>query len=131
MSHTRLLKATLRATLSTPLSDGTEYVSVSDTLTLRVSDEYIDVNTLVNGASTGTVDITLDSPVELSMIPTSITGAILEDDFPYTLDIYNSFDDSLIETGIVIPTKKYTLSFTYSKKIGSYKFVVRDRFGRT
>ena len=125
------MKATLRATLSTPLSDGTEYVSVSDTLTLRVSDEYIDVNTLVNGASTGTVDITLDSPVELSMIPTSITGAILEDAFPYTLDIYNSFDDSLIETGIVIPTKKYTLSFTYSKKIGSYKFVVRDRFGRT
>ena len=96
------MKATLRATLSTPLSDGTEYVSVSDTLTLRVSDEYIDVNTLVNGASTGTVDITLDSPVELSMIPTSIIGAILEDDFPYTLDIYNSFDDSLIETGIVI-----------------------------
>ena len=125
------MKATLRATLSTPLSDGTEYVSVSDTLTLRVSDEYIDVNTLVNGASTGTVDITLDSPVELSMIPTSITGAIFEDAFPYTLDIYNSFDDSLIETGIVIPTKKYTLSFTYSKKIGSYKFVVRDRFGRT
>ena len=106
-------------------------MSVSDTLTLKVSDEYIDITPLVNGVSTGTVDTTLPSAVELSMIAKSITGTVLDDAFPYTLDIYNSFDDSLIETGIVIPSKSYTISYTYSKKIGSYKFVVRDKYGRS
>ncbi len=130
-SHDALLKTTLRATLTTPLTDGSTYTTVSSPIALRVSDESIDVTPLVDGTATGTIDTTLTLPVDLSFIPRSASGDILPSAVPYTLDIYNSFDDTAIETGIIIPTPKYTLSFTYSKKIGSYRFVVRDALGRS
>ncbi len=120
------MNATLRATLSTPLPDGTIYTSVSDTLVIRVSDEYIDLNTTVDGVSKGTIDTTLTVQVGISYVPMTITGAILADVFPYTLDIYDAFDDTLIESGITLPNKNSLLSYTYSKKIGSYKLVIKD-----
>ncbi len=126
LSHDHFLNATLRATLSTPLPDGTIYTSVSDTLVIRVSDEYIDLNTTVDGVSKGTIDTTLTVQVGISYVPMTITGAILPDVFPYTLDIYDAFDDTLIESGITLPNKNSLLSYTYSKKIGSYKLVIKD-----
>lgn len=78
----------------------------------------------------GTIDTTLASPVKLSFAPKTSTGLVLKDEFPYTLDIYDSFDDSLIESGITIPNNDYTISYNYTKKIGTYHFVIRDALGR-
>lgn len=50
-------------------------------------------------------------------------------DLPYTLDIYDSYDDTLIQSGITIVNNEYTLPFTYSKKIGTYRFVLTDAVG--
>lgn len=47
LSKNLLASALLRATLSTKLPDGTTYTTVSRDITIRISDEYIDVSPMV------------------------------------------------------------------------------------
>ncbi len=130
LSHDKLLTSTLRATLTIPLSDGTQYSSVSENVNIRVSDELLDIYPMVDGVATGTLDTTQSLPATLYFVPKSATGLILNDSFPYILDVYDSFDDTLIQSGIVISDKNYAIPYDYTKKIGTYKFILRDNSGR-
>lgn len=131
LSHERLMSVVLRATIMIPLPDGTLYSSVSDPITLRVSDESIDIDARIDGVSKTKIDTTFSSPVILNLKTINASGAMIDANLPYTLDIYDAYDDTLIESGIIIANSTYTLSYTYSKKIGTYRFVIRDRLGRT
>lgn len=58
------------------------------------------------------------------------SGTLLPYAFPYTLDIYDSFDGTLIESGITLPIDEYIISPNYTKKIGNYRFALTDKLGR-
>jgi hypothetical protein len=58
------------------------------------------------------------------------TNQSLNPDFPYTLRIYDAYDDTLLESGIQISTKNYQIPLNYTKKIGTYRFALQDSRGR-
>lgn len=95
-----------------------------------MSDEYIDITPSVDGTDVSTIDTTLSGSVMLQFAPKDASGSMLSENLPYILDVYDAFDDTLIESGITIQNNTYPLSLNYTKKIGSYRFIVRDSVGR-
>lgn len=126
-----LLKADIRLTLTIPLPDGTLYYATSDIITLRVTDEYIEVAPTVSGSIMPIIDVTLPEPVKLAYTLTNNSGDTLSDAYPYILDIYNSLDNTLMASGITLISHDYTIPADYTKKIGTYRFALRDKLGHT
>lgn len=98
---------------------------------MRVSDEYIQVTPRIDGEYRGTIDTTLTGSVVLTLSPETTTGGLLDHAYPYTLDVYDSFDESIIQTGVLISNNYYVIPLNYTKKVGSYRFALTDRLGRT
>lgn len=67
--------------------------------------------------------------MKLTLALQNTKGESIKTSLPYTLDIYDSYDDTRIESGVTILNNEYTLSYTYSKKIGTYRFVLTDAVG--
>lgn len=85
-AHT--LSAKLQSVFSTKLSDGTSYTASKD-ITLRVSDEYIDVTPMVDGAARNFIDTSLTSPVTLALSVKTASNASSVPSFPAQLSIYD------------------------------------------
>lgn len=131
LSKSRLATVQLRATLSIPYDDGGVYTTVSQMLTLRITDEFLDVHPNVGGSFTGIIDTNLAENVSLSVVPKNASGVTLTGALPYMLDIYDDVTNTLIASGITIPSNSYLIPLDYTKRIGVYKFIVRDTSGRT
>ncbi len=131
LSKGRLATVQLQATLSIPYEGGGVYTTVSQPLTLRVTDEFLEVHAMVGQSFTGIIDTTLSSNVTLSITPKDASGSTISENRPYMLDIYDDVDNTFVASGIVLPSNSYMLPVDYTKRIGVYKFVVRDASGRT
>jgi hypothetical protein len=122
--------AKISATLTIPLPDGTKVTIKNTDLTLRVTDEYIDITPALDGIPTATIDTTSTGTLNLIFTPKRGTGETISSQWPYTLTIADDVDGRVLAQSIVITGETYTLPDSYRDEIGVYRLSVTDRSGR-
>jgi len=104
------------ARFSIRLPDNTFLEITADPLTLRITDEYIEVTPLLDNVPVASVEVTDDTPLEIEMLPKREgSGQILDLELPYVIDIYDDATHALMQSGIVEPTSKYRVPDRYKR----------------
>lgn len=124
------MNARIRATLSISLPDGSLYTTVSDILSIRVTDEFLDVAPSLDEQVVSIVESTAKSPVILNLVAKNGKKEDIAISYPISLDIYDDISGNQMATGVLISTSNYTIPADYTKKIGSYRFALHDSSGR-
>jgi len=112
----------VRASLSIHFPDGSESKIESWPLHLRISDEYVDINSRnwITIDSTGTGEVMLDFSVK------NHSGSLSTLNYPLSIDIFDDVDGTHLSSWTVSQTSIYTLSSIYTKKIWNYRILVQD-----
>jgi hypothetical protein len=122
-----LATATLRPLLTVPLPDGTEFTLRADPLTIRVTDEYVDITPMIGTTPVSHIDTTLTEAVNLTFA-TKKTGddTVLGSALPYTLTIRDDVDGSLVASGITVSSSSWSLPVRYRNTVAVYRITATD-----
>ncbi len=96
-------------------ADSSIYTAVSDTLVVRVSDEYLVTTPSVAGKLTSMIAVTSLSGMLFDFGVRNMSGDTLVPAYPITLDIYDDVGGTRMATGILITENQYTLPAIYTK----------------
>jgi hypothetical protein len=96
-------------------ADSSIYTVTSDTLVVRVSDEYLVTTPSVAGKLTSMIAVTSLSGMLFDFGVRNMSGDTLAPAYPITLDIYDDVRGTRIATGITIPARNYALPTEYTK----------------
>lgn len=93
-------------------------------------DEYIDITPQINTVPVASIESTSSESVEIGLVSKSASGDILPPAYPYTLSIYDDISNTLIESGITVPTSTWILPQKYKQAVGVYRISAVDSLGR-
>lgn len=130
-TQNKLSTAFFTSKIRIPLPDGTVFEKEGDPLTIRVTDEYVDVTPVLDEVPVAHVSTTQTGNLEIVFATKKqSTGATLPAVPPYTISLYDDVTKNLIQSGITVTWDHYTFPENYRNALGVYRIVAIDREGR-
>lgn len=126
-SGEKVANVVLEASIRIPLPGGEYYTITSNRFTVRVTDEYLEVNP-AGGVSF--FPVTSASWVSFDFKVVDAAGKISDPSFPIRLDVYDDVNNVLMESGVLIRDSTFLLPQKYTKTVGVYRLLFQDSEGR-
>jgi hypothetical protein len=98
-------------------ADSSIYTVVSDTLIVRVSDEYLVTTPSVADKLTSMIGVNSASGMVFNFAVRNMSGDTLTPAYPLALDIYDDVGATRMATGIVITGDHYVLPREYTRNV--------------
>lgn len=116
---------TVQATVSILLPDSSTLRVSSEPLQLQVSDRYLSINP--NGSTI--LDVTQSGSLSVNFSLKNQSGSLsIPPQYPIDIRIIDDIDQSLVYSGVVSGTS-FSIPYSVSKKVGSYRILAQDRDG--
>jgi hypothetical protein len=125
-------KSTLQvqSVLKILLPGWTFFEKKSDPFTVRINSEYLQIVPQNNSWSVTSIDVTEPSKVTLYTSVVDGSWTISESQYPMKLTVIDDVSETVVQSGIVIPSPAYALPDIYTKNIWVYRLLVQDSLDR-
>lgn len=117
-SYDTLGTVTLKPTLSVLLPDGTYLDIPGDPLVIRITDEYLELTPTIDSIPVAHVDATEPLPVVVNFeTKKGSSGSLILSTSPYTIDIYDDLNGTLIQSGIIANSDSFQFPESYKQTL--------------